>query len=77
MIENVIVTLICSKREYDMELPANVKIVHLRPLICEAMLQKGIVIPEGFSLSSNGSLLDDSDTLIELGIWDGSYISIV
>lgn len=77
MIENVIVTLRCLEREFDVELPAGVKIGKLKPAIFEAMRRRGICLENGFLLESNGYSLKETDTLLEAGVWDGSYLNIL
>ena len=76
MVDNVIVTVICNSRDFDMELPANVKIAQLKPVISEALKRKGLRLNENFNLIGNENLLKDSDTLFETGVWDGSYLRI-
>ena len=42
VIENVIVMLTCEGNDFDMELPANVKISQLKPMLKDALTKKGI-----------------------------------
>ena len=76
MADTVIVTVICNTRDFDMELPANIKIAQLKPILAEALMRKGLRLNEKFNLINNGNLLKDSDTLFETGVWDGSYLRI-
>ena len=76
MIDNVLVTLINNGREFDIELPANVKVELLKPVLVEALSRKGSRPGSNFNLSSNGNILKDSDTLFSAGVWDGSYLTI-
>ena len=77
MIENVLVTLRCQGREFDMELSANIEAGQLKPAVSEAMRRKGICLDRGFIFESNGHPLKETDTLLEAGVWDGSYLSIL
>ena len=77
MVENVIVTLVCGEREFDMELPAKTEVCRLKTLLCEAMRKKGLYLTEKFELESSGCLLKETDTLYETGVWDGSFLKIV
>jgi uncharacterized ubiquitin-like protein YukD len=76
MVDNVIVTVVCNSREYDMELPANIKVEQLKPVVFEALKRKGLTLSGDIVLKNNGSLLKDSDTLFNAGVWDGSYITV-
>lgn len=77
MIDKVIVTMIYSAREFDMELPANTKIEQIKPAIVAALRRKGIHLPETFQLAGSRRPLEESATLLESGIWDGSYLEII
>ena len=77
MVERVIVTLTCDDSFYDIELPANIQVFQLKPLMAAAMLKKGIRLADGFHLKYKGTLLNDTDTLFEAGVWDGSYLLVV
>ncbi|GHU38906.1 hypothetical protein FACS1894105_13290 [Clostridia bacterium] len=77
MVENVIVTVVCDNREFDMELPAKAKFAQLRSVIAEALVRKGVRVSGGAKFTSNGYLLKDSDTLFDTGVWDGSYLTVV
>ncbi|EOS35202.1 hypothetical protein C808_04981 [Lachnospiraceae bacterium M18-1] len=77
MTDKVIVTMIYSDREFDMELPANTKIEQIKPAIAAALRCKGIHLPETFQLAGSRRLLEESATLLENGIWDGSYLKII
>ena len=76
MVSKVIVTVLYERNEFDMEFPANVNIKRLRPLIIKAFLYKGWYLKEEFKVLNNSSVLKDSDTLLDAGIWDGSYIVV-
>lgn len=77
MIENVLVTLRCLEREFDMELPADMETWKLKQAVSEAMRYKGICLDDGFMFESNGHPLKETDTLLEAGVWDGSYLNIL
>lgn len=77
VVGKVIVTLVCRGREYDVELPADVKLGRLKPCIALALEHKGLHPPEGFRLSGNGRGLEEEETLLEAGIWDGSYLEVL
>ena len=77
VIDSVIITLVCDKQEYDMELPGKIAVGQLKPVIAEALSRKGAHIGNMYKLSYNSKMLGDSDTLLEIGAWDGSYITIV
>lgn len=76
MIKNVILTLIYGKYEFDMEFPAEATLGQIRPLLVQALQKKGIVITEPFKLSNNHHFLDDSETFLKSGLWDGSYLEL-
>ena len=77
VIENVIVMLTCEGNDFDMELPANVKISQLKPMLKDALTKKGIHLSEAFDFTSTGGYLNDSDTLLDAGIWDGRNLTII
>jgi len=77
VIDNVIITLTCEGNDFDMELPANVKISQLKPLLQDALRKKGINISNTFDLTGTDGYLSDSDTLFNAGIWDGRNLTIV
>lgn len=77
MLDKVIVTVIYSDQEFDMELPANAKIEQIKPAIAEALRRKGVYLPETFQLVGSGRPLEEAGTLFENGIWDGSYLKII
>lgn len=76
MVETVIVTVICDSREFDMELPANVKLAQLKPVLSEGLKRKGVMLSDDFQFIVNETNLRESDTLLKAGVWDGSYITI-
>lgn len=77
VVGKVIVTLVCRGREHDVELPADVKLGQLKPYIALALERKGLHPPESFRLSGNGRELCEEETLLEAGIWDGSYLEVL
>ncbi|MBR5509743.1 MAG: EsaB/YukD family protein [Lachnospiraceae bacterium] len=77
MVDKVIVSLVCEEQVFDMEIPADVKVERLLPVIAEAVKMKGIQLEETSRLIGNGRMLEDADTLLEAGIWDGSYLKVV
>lgn len=77
MVKKVIVTLVCQDREYDVEFPADVQLEQMRKSVALALECKGLHLPEGFRFWSNGKQLDETDTLLEAGVWDGSYLEVV
>ncbi len=77
MVDRVIVTIICKGSNFDMELPANVEISQLIPVISEALMKKGVSITKNFRFISNESYLNNLDTLFDAGIWDGSNLTVV
>lgn len=77
MVENVIITLVCGEREFDMELPAKIEMSRLKALLSEAMRRKGLYLTEKFDLDGGSGLLKETDTLYEAGVWDGSFLKIV
>ena len=77
MIDNVIVTMKYRDSDFDMELPANIKVSQLKPAISEALAKKGISVSANIRLISNGGYLNDADTLFNAGIWDGSNLEAV
>ncbi len=76
MIKNVLVTLRCLEREFDMELSADIEVRQLKQAVSEAMRYKGICLDDDFIFESNGHPLKETDTLLEAGVWDGSYLNI-
>lgn len=81
-VENVIVTLRIqpSNRQLDMELPAFAPIGQLRQQLLEVLSQAD---PVGFArvssirLQSDGAAMDESLSLAQYGIWDGSFLDIL
>lgn len=77
MVDNLIVTLLCQDMEFDMEFPAKVQLGQLKPVIALALESKGLHLPDDFRIRSGGELLRETDTLLEAGVWDGSYLEAV
>jgi len=77
VIENVIIELTCEGNGFDIELPANVKISEIKPILRNAMMKKGIGLSDNFNLFSTDGYLNDNDTLLDAGVWDGRNITII
>jgi hypothetical protein len=77
MVDSVLVTLVHNGREFDMEIPAKAKVSQIKPVIVEALSRKGSRPNGNPDLIGNGSPLQDSDTLLGAGVWDGSYLTVV
>lgn len=77
MVDKVIVTLVCQDMEFDMEFPAKVQLGHLKPIIALALESRGLYLSDSFQLRSRGGQLKETDTLLEAGVWDGSYLEVV
>ena len=84
MIQSVILTVKTerSKQEYDMILPANVKVSELTGKLLETLKS---MEPEyflaaggiGLRCDGNGRYLSGEETLESAHIWDGSIITVV
>lgn len=77
MVDKVIVTLVCQGMEFDMEFPAKVTLGQLKPVIALALESRGLHLPDAFRLRSGEEQLKETDTLLEAGVWDGSYLEAV
>lgn len=77
MIDRVIVTAIYRKQKFDMELPANVSVEKLTPSLLLALQTKGFFPTSSINLLSNGKVLRAKDTLLQSGVWDGSYLELL
>lgn len=77
MVERVIVTLVCDGCEFDMEIPADIRMELVKPMIARAITGKGVSVSKTFALVCNGYSLSDMDTLFEAGVWDGSYLKVI
>ncbi len=77
MVDNVVVTLRYGKHEFDMEFPAEIPIGQIRPLLIRALQQKGVLIAEPFNLFCSDHILNDSETFLGSGVWDGSYLELI
>lgn len=77
MVGKVIVTLVCQDMEFDMEFPAKVQMGHLKPVIALALESRGLHLSNAFQIRSRGEQLKETDTLLEAGVWDGSYLEVV
>lgn len=76
MVKYVILTVIYRKQQFDMELPADVPIKRLLPSLITALQSKGFIVPASVELLGNGRRLDASETLLDAGVWDGSYLEL-
>ena len=76
MNQYVIVTMEYRGSAYDVEIPANVTMNKIKPLLKKAFYEKGISLDSYFTLSCNGCVIDDKDMLMDKGIWDGSILTI-
>lgn len=77
MVDKVIVTLVCQGMEFDMEFPAKAELGQLKPVIALALESRRLYLPEAFRIRSRGEQLKETDTLLEAGVWDGSYLEAV
>lgn len=76
-----IVTLrtIAGNFETDYELSAHLPVGQLAPLVCESLAKqepRRFGSWKGLCFCRDGHPLPDTDTLSDLGIWDGSILSI-
>ena len=54
-----------------------VKISKLKPIISDALAKKGAYTNDNYRFISNGVCLNDTDTLFDAGVWDGSNLAVV
>lgn len=76
MVDCVIVTVVYKSHKFDMEIPANTPIETIKPNLIAALQSKGISPGGSFSLTCNGRALRPEDTLLQSGVWDGSYLEL-
>ena len=68
---NAIVTIKYHNQDHDVELPINVALRYLKPLI-----KKGLNLNGDFSLSTSEGILNDANTLFSAGVLDGCFLYI-
>ena len=76
MVNHVILTVSVSGKELDLEFSATVPIGEVKPILADALKQKGVPINADFSFVFNGKTLSDAESFGSLGIWDGNYIQV-
>ena len=81
MIDNVIVTVNAENQNFsvDMELPANIPIKELAPMLLETLkeIEPGKFRSlEKLSLIHNGVILPDNTTFESEAVWDGKIIIV-
>ena len=77
MIDNVIITLAANGKAIDVEMPAHVQIGKLKPYILDALARKGVALANKYSITYNGRVLPETESLFNLEIWDGSILTLV
>ena len=77
MIDNVIITLAAEGKAIDVEMPAHVQIGTLKPYILDALTRKGVFLANKYAITHNGKVLPETESLFNLEIWDGSFLTLV
>ena len=77
MLDNVIITLAVDGKAIDVAIPANVQIGMLKPYISDTLARKGISLAKKYAIIHNGKVLPETESLFNLGIWDGSFLTFV